>query len=226
MWHDLRRAVETLPAERAGLPLLISVGRFHRVKGFDRLLEAWAGDPVLFAAFNLALVGGDLERPTGEEADVLSRLGSVEERFPLARSGRLLLGHRSHDDVALLLHAARFGLEGTVAPDAVYACASDKEEFGLALLEALGAGLTVVAPIVGGPATYVEHGVNGCLVDTTSVGALRSGLNEAAGLRHVEGRADAATAIVRERFSIEGMAVQLTELYLGLGDSSRLEVAA
>ena len=45
VWRDLRRAVETLPAERAGLPLLISVGRFHRVKGFDRFLEAWAGRP-------------------------------------------------------------------------------------------------------------------------------------------------------------------------------------
>ena len=226
VWQDLRRAVATLPAERAGLPLILSVGRFHRVKGFDRLLEAWAGDPVLFAAFNLALVGGDLERPTKEEADVLRRLGIVEERLPHARSGRLLLGHRSHDDVALLLHAARIGIEGAVGPDAVYACPSDKEEFGLALLEALGAGLTVVAPVVGGPATYVEHGVNGCLVDTTSVGALRRGLADAAGLRHVEGRAAAATALVRERFSIEGMAAKLTELYLDVSDSARLEVAA
>ena len=48
---------------RAGLPLVVSVGRFHRVKGFHRLLEAWAGDPELFAAFNLAIVGGNLEHP-------------------------------------------------------------------------------------------------------------------------------------------------------------------
>lgn len=226
VWDDLRRAVATLPVERAGLPLLLSVGRFHRVKGFDRLLEAWAGDPTLFAAFNLVLVGGDLERPTEEEAAVLRSLDIVEKRFPHARSGRLLLGHRSHDDVALLLRAARLGLDGAVAPDAIYACASDKEEFGLALLEALGAGLTVVAPVVGGPATYVEHGINGCLADTTSVGALRGGLSEAAGLRHVEGRAAAATALVRERFSIDGMAAQLTELYLDLSDSARLEMAA
>ena len=103
---------------RAGLPLVVSVGRFHRVKGFHRLLEAWAGDPELFAAFNLAIVGGNLEHPTAEERGVISAMREVGRRHPRAREG-LLLGHRSHDAVAELLHAARSGVPGAVAANGV-----------------------------------------------------------------------------------------------------------
>lgn len=224
--RDLRLASETLPRGRAALPLLLSVGRFHRVKGFHRLLEAWAGDPRLFASFNLALVGGNLERPTGEEQAVLRSLRAVTERLPQARDGLLLLGHRSHDEVAALLHLARAGPPGIAAPGAVYACASDKEEFGLALLEALGAGLVVVAPAGAGPDTFVDHGSTGFLVDTTSVEELRAGLHTAAAIREDDARAARAAALVRSRFSIDGMAEELTSLYLDLAAPRVLEAAA
>jgi glycosyltransferase involved in cell wall biosynthesis len=35
--------LEQLPPERRGLPLIVSVGRFHRVKGMATIVEAWAG---------------------------------------------------------------------------------------------------------------------------------------------------------------------------------------
>jgi len=224
--RQLRAAVSELPRDRAGLPLVISVGRFHRVKGFPRLVEAWAGDQGLFTAFNLAIVGGNLEHPTGEEQGVLDALRGVELRLPWLRSGLLLLGHRPHDAVAELLHAARSGVSGAVAPHGVYACASAKEEFGLALLEALAVGLPVVAPRLGGPATYVDDGTTGVLVDTSSLDDLRRGLNEAAGLREDEGRAATASALVRSRFSIDAMAAQLTRLYVELAEAERLDEAA
>ena len=226
VWSDLRRAIGALPRERVGLPLLISVGRFHRVKGFHRLLEAWAGDPSLFASFNLAIVGGNLQAPTGEERIVLQLLADVVARHPAAASGLLVLGHRSHDEVAELLRAARSGLDGAVAANGVYACASDKEEFGLALLESLAAGLPVVAPQTGGPATYIEDRATGFLVDTTSVGELRRGLRGAAAVRDDQVRAARASALVRSRFSIDTMAEQLASLYLDLATSRRLEQAA
>ena len=225
-WRDLRAAIGDLPRTRAGLPLLVSVGRFHRVKGFHRLLEAWAGDPELYAAFNLAVVGGNIAYPTEEERGVIRSLGEVAERHPWAQEGLLLLGHRSHDAVAELLHAARSGVPGAVAASGVYACASDKEEFGLALLEALAVGLPVAAPRTGGPRTYVEDGVTGVLVDTTSIADLRRGLREAASLRADETRAARATALVRSRFSIDTMAAQLTRLYAELAGVERLEEAA
>lgn len=224
--RQLRAAVDELPPGRAGLPLVISVGRFHRVKGFPQLVEAWAGDRGLFTAFNLVIVGGNLEHPTEEEQGVLDALRDVEWRLPWLRSGLLLLGHQPHEAVAQLLHTARSGVPGAVAPHGVYACASGKEEFGLALLEALAVGLPVVAPRLGGPATYVDDGATGVLVDTSSLDDLRRGLNEAAGLREDEARAATASALVRSRFSIDAMAAQLTRLYVELAEAERLEEAA
>jgi glycosyltransferase involved in cell wall biosynthesis len=225
-WHALRSAIRKLPHGRARLPLLVSVGRFHRVKGLHRLLEAWAGDPELHAAFNLAVVGGNLEHPTEEERGVIRALREVGRRHPWARDGLLLLGHRSHDWVAELLHGARAGVPGAVAANGIYACASDKEEFGLALLEALAVGLPVAAPRTGGPRTYVEDGVTGVLVDTTSIEDLRRGLREAASLREDETRAARASALVRSRFSIDTMAAQLSRLYAELAGFEPLEEAA
>jgi glycosyltransferase involved in cell wall biosynthesis len=224
--RHIQAAVAQLPCRRAGLPLVISVGRFHRVKGFPQLVEAWAGAEALFTAFNLVIVGGNLEHPTEEEQGVLDALRDVERRLPWLRSGLLLLGHRPHDAVAELLHITRSGVPGAVAPHGVYACASGKEEFGLALLEALAVGLPVVAPRMGGPATYVADGATGVLVDTSSLNDLRRGLNEAASLREDEARAATASALVRGRFSIDAMAAQLTRLYVELAEAERLDEAA
>jgi glycosyltransferase involved in cell wall biosynthesis len=128
--------------------------------------------------------------------------------------------------VAELLHGARAGVPGAVAANGIYACASDKEEFGLALLEALAVGLPVAAPRTGGPRTYVEDGVTGVLVDTTSIEDLRRGLREAASLREDETRAARASALVRSRFSIDTMAAQLSRLYAELAGFEPLEEAA
>ncbi len=221
----LRAAVAALPAHRAGLPLILSVGRLHRVKGFDRLVEAWADEPGLREQFNLAIVGGDLATPTAEEAGVLTAVREAATRHPGADDGLLLLGHRSHGDVAQIFHAARAGIPGVVGANGVYACASDKEEFGLALLEALGVGLAVVAPRTGGPGTYVQDGATGFLVDTTSVTALRDGLTGAVAVRHDELRARSAAELVRRDYSVDTMAAKLAALYLELGRTARLAAA-
>ena len=81
-----------------------------------------------------------------------------------------VLGHRPPADICdLLVHAAEH--------DAIYVCASDKEEFGLAIVEALAAGLVVVAPQRGGPRTYIDHGRNGVLCDTASVPAIAEAID-------------------------------------------------
>ena len=54
-------------------------------------------------------------------------------------------------------------------------CASLKEEFGIALLEAMATGLMVVAPDGGGPATYVQDGVTGVLTQTWDPARLEAG---------------------------------------------------
>ena len=98
-----------------------------------------------------------------------------------SRAGVVLLGHQPNDVIAFALAVSAIGLPGLVAPGGLYVCGAAKEEFGLAIVEALGAGLTVVAPDVGGPATYVTDGDTGVLTDTRSVSGLRTAMGRARG---------------------------------------------
>ena len=205
--------VSELPPQRHGLPLLVSVGRLHRVKGLPLLLEAWAGDDDLHRSFNLVIVGGGLEQPTPEESLVLQQLNSVSARIPRAREGLVLLGHRANREVATVLRIARAGLGGVIAPQGVYACTSQKEEFGVALLEAMATGLAVVAPNAGGPATYLREGLTGSLADTSCVTDVQEALRRAAAGRADEPRARRTADLVRSRYTIEAMAASLADVY-------------
>jgi glycosyltransferase involved in cell wall biosynthesis len=180
------------------------------------LVEAWAGDPVLSASCNLLVVGGDLEEPSRDELAELSRIDAAIARHDGPGRGLLLAGHQPHATVAAWLAAVRHGCAGRSAAGGIYVSASLKEEFGLAILEAMASSLVVVAPDGGGPATYVRGGVTGILTDTTSAAALaaatRRALDLAASPTATE-RAARELATLRERFSIDTMATALGEVY-------------
>ncbi|SEN90345.1 Glycosyltransferase Family 4 [Cryobacterium luteum] len=218
-FDQLDDLLRTLPPERRGLPLLISVGRLHRVKGMAALVEAWNTDSSLQTRCNLLIVGGDLEHPSFDEGIELQRMaGSLAsgDLGDAAARGLLLAGHRANDTVARWLAAARYGRPGLAAPFGVYVCASMKEEFGIALLEAMATGLMVVAPDGGGPATYVEHGVTGFLVNTGDSAALARSITDALTVAGgVDGGANAARArsMVLDNFTIEAMATTLAGVY-------------
>jgi len=212
----LRDRVAALPQRRHGLPLLVSVGRLNRVKGFALLFEAWAGDDELHDLLNLVIVGGGLEQPTPEESLVLKQLDDVCARIPRARDGLVLLGHRANREVATVLRVTRAGLDGIIAPQGVYACTSQKEEFGVALLEAMATGLSVVAPNAGGPATYVREGLTGSLADTSSVTDVREALRRAVAARADEPRAQRTSDLVRSHYTIEAMAAPLAGVYVNV----------
>jgi glycosyltransferase involved in cell wall biosynthesis len=196
---------------RRGLPLVVSVGRLNPVKGMDRVVSAWASDPKLHEACNLVIVGGDLAAPSATEAAVLKTIDRLVPRFDRRRDGVILLGGRPRVDVARLLISAVSGRTGDWAAGGVYVDGALKEEFGLAVLEALAAGLVVVAPSTGGPSTYVEHGDTGVLVDPGA--DLGVAIREAFGLVARSGRPERARAMVEQRYSIETMAAQLVQLY-------------
>ncbi|WP_409048116.1 glycosyltransferase [Microbacterium sp. HA-8] len=212
---ELQARVADLAPHRRGLPLVVSVGRLHRVKGMAALVEAWSRAGCAERA-NLLIVGGDLEHPSLDEREQLERIEKLVPAHRRAEAGLILPGHRPNDITARWLAAARTGLPGFVAPRGVYACASIKEEFGIALLEAMAAGLYVVAPDGGGPATYVEHAVTGELTETWDVEALSAALDAALGTADAEtddARAERARAMVRERFTIQRMATALDGVY-------------
>jgi glycosyltransferase involved in cell wall biosynthesis len=125
----------------------------------------------------------------------------------------VLLGHRPHDDVLRIMAAAETGLGQWIAPGGAYVCGSRKEEFGLAIVEALAAGLPVVAPRIGGPASYVEDGVTGLLVDTMDRAALGAGIHGALDVAGLPGRLERAQRLVLERFTIGAMSDALAPIY-------------
>ena len=212
----LDAVLAALPPERRSLPLAITVGRLHRVKGMATLVEVWAADPALAGRCNLLVVGGDLSRPTDDEDEQLARIDAAVPRADGPARGLLLAGHRPNATVAVWLAAVRFGRPGLCAPAGIYVSASLKEEFGIAILEAMASGLVVVAPVEGGPPTYVDDGVTGLLVDTGSptalAGAVASALDLATAPDAGE-RAERARLLVAERFSIETMAAALATIY-------------
>jgi len=198
------RVLSSLPAERRSLPWLLTVGRLHPSKGAHRLVAAVAGDPALANAVNVVIVGGDITQPNADEQSTIERIRAAAR---IASAGLVTLtGNLPPTDVAALLaHIAANG--GT------YVCASDKEEFGLAIVEALAAGAAVVVPRRGGPQTYVVDGDTGVVCDTSSVAALHDGIVRAQALVPAPGRADRARYMVRTSLSIDHMAATLAGVY-------------
>ena len=226
---DLESLVAALPAHRRGLPLALSVGRLHRVKGMATVVEAWAADPALRDRCNLLIVGGDLDSPSADEQGQLDSIAAVLADNPDAAAGVIIPGHRPNDVVARWMAAAQLGLDDLIAPNGVYVCGSLKEEFGLALIEALAAGLVVVAPDGGGPATYLDEGVTGFLVDTRSPRAVGAGIAAALDLVALPGdehRVAKAHGMVADRFTIEAMAHALTAVYTGVAAPARALAAS
>jgi glycosyltransferase involved in cell wall biosynthesis len=180
------------------------------------LVQAWSGHAELAQRCNLVIVGGDLLQPSPDEREQLSRIDATVARSVGPGSGLLLAGHRPNGTVATWLAAARAGRPGLSVAGGIYVSASLKEEFGIAILEAMASGLVVVAPREGGPATYVEDGVTGILADTRSPEALASAVVVGLDLAAAPGaarRAAAAQRLVRDRFSIHTMATALAALY-------------
>jgi len=221
---DLDALLATLPEHRRQLPLAVTVGRLHRVKGMATLVHAWADDAALRERCNLLIVGGDLENPSFDERGQLELIGTAVPLDAAADHGLLLAGHRANDAVARWLAAARYGRPGLAAPNGVYVCASMKEEFGIALLEAMATGLTVVAPDAGGPATYVEDGTTGILVNTADAAELSDGITQALDLAagpFGEEFAQRAADMVAGTFAIQAMAGTLAEVYHSVAEAQQ-----
>ncbi|MFD5826142.1 glycosyltransferase family 4 protein [Lentzea sp. NPDC060358] len=205
-------ALPRLDDSARGLPVLLNVGRLHPMKQQPLLVRAWL-EAGLHHRTALVVIGGSSTDRTPDEQAVLDEVLALARSAPAAR-GRLAVLHAwSNDAIRRLQHelAARPAASG--APH-VYACSSAKEEFGIAVLEAMEAGLLAVGPQRGGLSCYVDEGRNGFLVDTSSARSLGEGLDRVVGLGATT--ADVAAAgqrTVRERFHIDAVAEPFAALY-------------
>lgn len=194
-------SVERADPGRAGIPTVIMVARFAAQKDQRLLVEALAA---LNAPWRLLLVGDGPRR--GEVEAVARRLG--------AGNRVEFLGERT--DVSALL-----------AQSSVFALSTNWEGFPLSILEAMRAGLPVVATDVGGNNEAVTHGTTGFLVPHGDREALRGRLD--ALLRDADLRSRLGAAGRRRfesQFTLEQMLKRTAAVYArAVAPSRRRQVA-
>jgi len=124
------------------------------------------------------------------------------------------LGLRQH--VTFVGHVDNVG--DAVSACDVIVCASREEGFGLGVVEAMAAGVPVVATRCGGPEDILDHGVSGLLVPAEDVGELVMAIRHL--LEHPEvvaGLVSAARQTYGERFTAECSAAAFLSLVRELG---------
>jgi glycosyltransferase involved in cell wall biosynthesis len=191
----IHNGVAPATAEPAALelprPVVGEIARLAEVKGQRTLLQACAGLDV-----SVVLVGTDLEQG-GAYRDLLER-----EADELGMRERVLFtGYRA--DAASLLRA--FG---------VFALPSTTEGLPLVLLEAMAAGVPVVATPVGGVPELVRDGETGLLVPPGDAEALAAAIQRLLDEPDTARRLAAnALAQVEERFSERAMGERVLAVY-------------
>jgi glycosyltransferase involved in cell wall biosynthesis len=188
--HDIPAALRANPG--ASPPRIVSVARLEAPKDQALLLRALA--EIRSAAWELDLAGdGPLE---GKLRGLASRLGIA---------GRVrFLGYVS--DPAEVLARAQ-----------VFVLASRSEGFPRSILEAMRAGLPVVASAVGGVPEAVADGVNGLLVPPSDSRAMAASLSKllAASTARIQMGAE-GRRVYENRFRFERMAEETIAVYAGV----------
>jgi glycosyltransferase involved in cell wall biosynthesis len=180
------------PAARPARPRRVAVvANLRPEKGHDVLLRAAASIVELFPDAHFEVVGDGPEMPA---------LRALADDLQVAHAVTFS-GHR--EDVAARLDAAD-----------IFVLPSRSEAFPNALLEAMAAGLPVVASSVGGVLEVVDHGRNGLLVPPDDHLALASMLKWLMSAPNIAGRLGAAArASVAARYSFARMVESFDSLY-------------
>ncbi|MGW6614110.1 glycosyltransferase family 4 protein [Streptomyces erythrochromogenes] len=211
LFADGGRSDALSPDDRA-LPLLLCVGRLHPVKQQDLLVRTWLATE-LWRTSTLVVVGGSRERPTLHERRMRATFAPLVAGREAAARRLALVPAMPNDHIRRLERALADTANGVPA---WYVCPSVKEEFGIAVLEAMEAGLPAAGPRRGGVPHYLRDGVNGILLDTGSAAGLARGLHRLASVPEERRRrmGQAARNTVTERYSVAEMAEALRTEYL------------
>jgi glycosyltransferase involved in cell wall biosynthesis len=179
----------------AGRQVIGVVGRLQPRKGQDRFLAAMAELRRRGHDVHALLVGGDAFGLSPEYAAELRRLISrlgLDQRVTMTGQVENAAPYFDLMDVAV--------------------SASEREPFGIVLLEAMAAGVPVVAVARGGPLEIVEPGVTGALASSGEPAALAEAIEPL--LADPDRREEISAAARRsciERFSAAAMTDRLTE---------------
>ena len=170
---------------------VITVANLRPEKNHETLIAAAAQLVASFPTVQFQIVG---EGPRRSELEGLVRARGLERSI-------VFLGHR--EDVSELLGAAD-----------VFVLPSRSEAFPNGAIEAMAAGLPVVASAVGGLLDLIEPDRTGLLVPAGDAEALAAALRRLFSDPVLAGRlGEAAQTQVRQRYSFERMVASFEELY-------------
>lgn len=168
-----------------------AIGRLSPEKGFDVLLEAVAGLVADGEAVQLLLLGeGGLRRSLEEKAQKLG----LEKR--------------------VYMPGYVYNARNYLPLIKLYAMPSLTEGLPIVLLEAMQAGVPIVASKVGGIPYVLENGQAGLLIEPGNVSSLKEGLCEVIRNREAAGqRTLVAQQLVHNQYSSQIMATKYLEIY-------------
>lgn len=198
-------------------PIILNVGRLDKIKGQVALFKAWTASNIN-KTHNLLIIGGDLENPNEEEKRIIDFFNREIKKYPELEGKFFHKAAMKNEKVKLLEKSI---MKKSFSYPHIYLASSLKEEFGLAILEAMSQGFLIFAPIKGGVKSYIEHGVNGFLIDTSTPKTIVRDVEEILynlGIKNEEFRRiqDSGKATIEKNFSIDEISKTFAHTYLSL----------
>jgi D-inositol-3-phosphate glycosyltransferase len=192
--------------------LILSVGRLSPVKQQDLLVEAWLKGN-LWQTADLVLIGGSASNPTLVEEKMLQSIHNRLDQYPEARPYFFLLPALPNPVIRALETFLASHLDHQPP---FYVCPSLKEEFGIAILEAMTAGWLAIGPIAGGLSSYIRDHSNGFLMDTSNAQSIQQRLLEILAIdsNRLQQIALKGQKTIRENYDIQRISQLLVDLYL------------
>jgi glycosyltransferase involved in cell wall biosynthesis len=175
----------------ADCPVVGIVGRLSDVKGHSYLIEAMQKVLQKIPQARLVIVG---------EGRMKKKLISLSRRKAIEKSILFIPSVKETRDILSIMD--------------VFVMPSLKEGLGLALMEAMAAGLAVIGSDVGGIKDLVRHGVNGLLVKPADISGLASAISVL--LEDVEKRrslGQEARIFIERNFTQERMIAETENVY-------------
>jgi len=185
------RSKEQRSSEAENRKHIVAMGRLIPIKGFDRLLMAFAQLALKHSSWDLIILG---------EGELRSDLEQQVKSLDL--TGRIQLKGLVNDPFAAFRQSDLFVMS------------SRSEGFPYALLEAMSCGLPAVAMDCGsGPREIIREGIDGVLVAEGDINALAAAMDHLMSDADKRQRLAARAPEVLERFGIDQVITQWEELF-------------
>jgi glycosyltransferase involved in cell wall biosynthesis len=180
----------------AGEPLITYTGRLVSYKGLPLLLKVWVDIVQKYPQARLLLVGG----------------GSLDIYNCEIDLKNFIENNRLQDSVILVGEVINVH-EYLKASD-IFVFPTQKEAFGISLIEAMACGLPVITTPVGGLKDIVQDGINGLVVEAGNSNQLFDALDKLISKRELRSQfAEASRQTIMDRYSTDIVTRQYIEVF-------------